>query len=43
MKFAIGFVLGIVVGQVGFAGVARMLDRGVDVIQQQAQEATKKH
>jgi len=41
MKFVIGFVLGIVVGQIGFAGLARIMDRGVDMVQQQAQEVAK--
>jgi hypothetical protein len=41
MKFIIGFVLGIVVGQIGFSGLARMLDRGVNMVQQQAQEVSK--
>jgi hypothetical protein len=38
MKFAAGFVLGLVVASVGFAGIARMLDRGVDTIQQTSKE-----
>jgi hypothetical protein len=41
MKFVIGFVLGIVVGQIGFAGVARLMDRGVDTVKQQAQEVAQ--
>jgi hypothetical protein len=38
MKFAAGFVLGVVVASVGFTGIARMLDRGVDTIQQTSKE-----
>jgi len=41
MKFIIGFVVGIIVGQVGFAGVARMLDHGVNAVQRQAQEVAR--
>jgi hypothetical protein len=41
VKFVIGFVLGIVVGQVGFSGVARIMDRGVSAVQEQAQEVAK--
>jgi hypothetical protein len=38
MKFITGFVLGVVVASVGFTGIARMLDRGVDTIQQTSKE-----
>jgi hypothetical protein len=38
IKFITGFVLGLVVASVGFAGIARMLDRGVDTIQQTSKE-----
>lgn len=38
MKFVAGFVLGVVVASVGFTGIARMLDRGVDTIQQTSKE-----
>jgi hypothetical protein len=37
----VGFVLGLVVATVGFSGVARLLDRGVDTIKQQSQELSK--
>ena len=37
-KIIIGFVLGVVVGSVGFSGIARMLDRGVQSIQIQSKE-----
>jgi capsular polysaccharide biosynthesis protein len=34
----IGFVLGLVVASVGFGGIARILDRGVQTIQEQSKE-----
>ena len=34
----VGFVLGLVVASVGFSGVARLLDRGVQTIQQTSKE-----
>ena len=37
-NLVIGFVLGLVVASVGFGGIARMLDRGVDTIQQTSKE-----
>ena len=37
-KIIIGFVLGVVVASVGFSGIARMLDRGVQSIQIQSKE-----
>ena len=37
----IGFVLGVVVATVGFSGVARLLDSGVEVIKSQSQELAK--
>ena len=37
----IGFVLGIVVATVGFSGVARMLDNGIDRVKTQSQELAK--
>jgi hypothetical protein len=37
-KIIIGFVLGVVVASVGFSGIARMLDRGVQSIQTQSKE-----
>ena len=38
IKLAIGFVLGLVVATVGFAGIARILDNGVQTIQTQSKE-----
>ena len=37
-KFLAGFVLGIVVAAVGFGGIARIADKGVQQIQQQSKE-----
>ena len=37
----VGFVLGLVVATVGFSGVARLLDRGVETIKTQSQEFAK--
>jgi hypothetical protein len=42
MKLIIGFVLGLVVATVGFSGIARMLDRGVQTIQTQSKELASK-
>jgi len=40
-KFVIGTVFGIVLATVGFGGIARMLDRGVDTVKTQTQEIAK--
>ena len=40
-NLVIGFVLGLVVATVGFSGVARLLDRGVETIKTQSQELAK--
>jgi len=40
-KFIVGFVLGLVVASVGFTGVARIADRGVNTIKSNAQELSK--
>ena len=37
-KLVIGFILGLVVASVGFGGIARIMDRGVQTIQQQSKE-----
>jgi hypothetical protein len=37
-KFILGFVLGLVVASVGFSGIARIMDRGVQEIQNQSKE-----
>ena len=38
MNFLIGIVVGIVVATVGFSGVARWADHGVQVIKQEAKQ-----
>jgi hypothetical protein len=40
-KIFIGFILGLVVAAVGFGGIARMLDKGVETIKTQSQEMAK--
>lgn len=37
-KFIVGFVLGLVVATVGFSGVARIMDSGVQTIQETTKE-----
>jgi hypothetical protein len=37
-KLIIGFILGLVVSAVGFSGIARMFDKGVQTIQIQSKE-----
>ncbi len=41
IRILIGFVLGVVVSTVGFSGVAKMLDRGVDQVKTHSQEMAK--
>lgn len=36
-NIALGFVVGIVVATVGFGGIARMLDHGVDAVKSHSQ------
>lgn len=38
LSFVMGFVLGLVVASVGFSGIARIMDRGVETIQTQSRE-----
>ena len=40
-KLLVGFILGIVVSTVGFSGIARMADRGVDKFKEVTIEQTK--
>lgn len=37
----IGFVLGLIVATVGFGGVARILDHGVESVKEHSQEYAK--
>lgn len=39
--FILGTVFGLILATVGFSGMARMLDRGVDTIKTQSQEMAK--
>ena len=41
MKFIAGFVVGIVVASVGFTGIARIMDHGVQAIQNQSKELAR--
>jgi len=40
-NLVIGFIMGLVVATVGFSGVARLLDRGVETIKTQSQELAR--
>ncbi len=40
-NFIVGTVFGIVVATIGFAGVAKILDKAVTVTKEQAEKATK--
>jgi hypothetical protein len=40
-KLIIGFVLGVIVSTIGFSGLARVADRGVESIKQTSQEVAK--
>jgi hypothetical protein len=40
-KLFIGFILGVVVSTVGFSGIARMLDNGVNKVKEVSQEQIK--
>ncbi len=40
-KLLVGFILGLIVATVGFSGVARILDRGIDTVKTQSQEMAK--
>ena len=40
-NLVIGFILGLVISAVGFSGIARMFDRGVQTIQEQSKELAK--
>lgn len=40
-KFFAGFILGIVVATVGFTGIAKLLDNGVNKVKEVASEQAK--
>jgi hypothetical protein len=39
--FIIGTVFGLILATVGFSGIARMLDKGVDTVKTHSQELAK--
>ena len=39
--FVIGTVFGLVLATVGFSGIARIMDRGIDTVKTQSQELAK--
>jgi hypothetical protein len=41
MRFILGIIVGIVIASVGFSGVAKILDRGVEAVKTQTQELSK--
>jgi hypothetical protein len=41
MKYVICIVFGMVLATVGFSGIAKMFDKGVDTIKTQSQEMAK--
>lgn len=41
MGYIIAFILGIMVATIGFSGVAGVVDRGVQKVQEVTKEATK--
>jgi hypothetical protein len=40
-KFIAGLIFGLILATVGFSGIARMLDKGVDTVKTQSQEMAK--
>jgi hypothetical protein len=40
-NFVIGIVFGLVLATVGFSGIARMLDRGVDTVKEKSVEIAR--
>jgi hypothetical protein len=40
-NFVLGTIFGIIVSTIGFAGVAKVLDKAVDVTKQQAEKAAQ--
>lgn len=41
MRFLAGIIVGIVISTIGFSGVAKLLDNGVDKVKQVSQEQVK--
>jgi hypothetical protein len=40
-NFVIGVIFGLVLATVGFSGIARIMDKGVDTLKTQSQELAK--
>jgi len=40
-KFIVGTIFGVVLSTVGFSGITRMLDKGVDTVKTQTQEIAR--
>jgi hypothetical protein len=40
-SFILGTIFGLILATVGFSGIARMLDRGVETVKTQSQELAK--
>lgn len=41
MKFILGVLVGIVIATIGFSGITKMLDRGVEKVKEVATEQAK--
>lgn len=41
IKFVAGVVVGIIIATVGFTGITRMLDKGVEQVKTQSQEMAR--
>ena len=41
IKFVVGVVVGIAICTVGFSGIARMIDNGINKVQEVTKEAAK--
>jgi hypothetical protein len=41
MQFIVGVLIGIAIASVGFSGVAKILDRGIEAVKTQTQELSK--
>jgi len=40
-NFILGSIFGLILATVGFSGIARMLDKGIDTVKSQSQELAK--
>lgn len=40
-SFILGTIFGLVLATVGFSGIAKMLDRGIETVKTQSQELSK--